>query len=77
MKIKTITQSDPLFLKTAYKYDHMIDLQNHERFIDCGEAFMRYDKGTWKIYRMPRDRIPILLGRYPSLHTAAFHASRI
>ena len=74
MKIKTITQSDPLFLKTAYKYDHLIDLQNHERFIDSGEAFMRYDQGIWKIYRMTRDRMPILLGRFTTLHTAVYRA---
>ena len=73
MKIKTITQHDPAFLKTAYKHDHLIDLQNHEGFVDDGEVFIRYDN-VWKIYRMTKERIPQLLGKFKTLHTAVYRA---
>jgi hypothetical protein len=72
LKIKTITQSDPTFLKTAYAHDHLIDLMNHERFINDGEMFLQYERGAWKIYKMPKDQIPKLLGRYKTLHSAVY-----
>ena len=74
MRIKTITQRDPNFLKLTYKHDHLIDLQNHEGFIDVGEKFLRYDQGIWKVYLMPSDRIPRLYGRFKTLHTAVYKA---
>lgn len=75
MKVKTITQSDPTFLKIAYANDHLIDLQNHERFVNTGEKFMRYDNGIWKVYKMTPDRIPRLYGKFKTLHTAIYRAS--
>ena len=74
MRVKTITQSDPAFLKTAYAHDHLIDLQNHEGFIKTGERFLRYQDGLWKVYMMTTDRIPRLYGRFKTLHTAVFRA---
>ena len=57
-KVKTITQRNPIFLKTAYKYDHLIDLQNDDRFIEAGERFITYDaeRKVWRVYKMPKDR---------------------
>ena len=77
MKIKTITQRDPIFLKTAYKHDHLIDLMNHEGFVDEGERFLRYDQGLWKLYKMTADRAPRLYGRFKTLHTAVFKARQL
>ena len=65
-KIKTITQSDPVFLKTTYHYDNLINLVNHERFVNPAEKFITYDKG-WSVYRMGRDRVPRFCGKYPNI----------
>lgn len=74
MKIKTITNRDPKFLKDAYKHDHLIDLMNHESFIDDGEKFLRYEDGIWKLFKMPKDRFPRLYGRFKTLHSAVYNA---
>ena len=72
-KIKTITNRNPMFLKTAYKYHDIVDLQNDERFICVGEKYISYD-GSWKVYKMTKDRVPRLCGRFPILHSAVFRA---
>jgi hypothetical protein len=71
--IKTITNRDPVFLKTAYKYDNLVNLQNDERFIGVGEKYISYD-GSWTVYKMTKGRIPRLCGRFDSLHRAVFRA---
>jgi len=71
--IKTITNRDPVFLKTAYKYDNLVNLQNDERFIGVGEKYISYD-GSWIVYKMTKGRIPRLCGRFDSLHRAVFRA---
>ena len=72
--IKTITDRDPIFLKTAYKHDNLIDLQNDERFIKTNEKFIRYSAGVWELYRMGKDRQRRIVGRYDKLTRAVFHA---
>lgn len=72
-KIKTITNRDPMFLKTAYKYDNLVNLQNDERFIYVGEKYITYN-GTWNVYKMTKGRLPRLCGRFDSLHRAVFRA---
>ena len=42
--VKAITQSDPTFLKTVYKHDSLVDLVNHERFVDIGERYIVYNQ---------------------------------
>ena len=53
-KVKTLTQRNPIFLQTAYKYDHLIDLQNDDRFIESGELD-RHIKGAREIYRKRKE----------------------
>ena len=74
MKVKAITQRDPEFLKTTYKYDNLVDLQNDERFIKIGEKFLRYKDGLWMVYKMNKERIPRLCGKFKTLHTAVYRA---
>ena len=57
--IKTITNRDPMFLKTAYKYDSLVNLQNDERFISVGEKYISYN-GHWNVYKMTKGRLPRL-----------------
>jgi len=72
--IKTITDHDPTFLKTAYKHDNLVDLKNDERFIKTNEKFIRYAAGVWELYRMDKDRQRRIVGRYDKLTRAVFHA---
>lgn len=71
--IKTITNRDPMFLKTAYKYDSLVNLQNDERFISVGEKYISYN-GHWNVYKMTKGRTPRLCGRFDSLHRAVYRA---
>lgn len=71
--IKTITNRDPMFLKTAYKYDSLVNLQNDERFISVGEKYISYN-GHWNVYKMTKGRLPRLCGRFDSLHRAVYRA---
>ena len=77
-KVKTITQRNPIFLQTAYKYDHLIDLQNDDRFIESGERFITYnaERKIWSVYRMPKDREKPrrLSGKYDNLISAVYCA---
>jgi len=77
-KVKTITQRNPTFLQTAYKYDHLIDLQNDDRFIESGERYITYDSDqkVWRVYKMPRDRDKPrrLSGNFDHLMSAVFCA---
>ena len=72
--VKVVTDRDPNFLKTAYRYGHLVDLQNDERFIDANERFIRYNGGIWELYRMGKDRKRRIVGRYHKLTRAYFHA---
>lgn len=73
-KIKTITNRDPMFLKTAYKYDNLVDLQNDERFICVGEKYISYCDGSWDVYKMTKGRVPRLCGRFKLLPRAVFRS---
>jgi hypothetical protein len=66
-KIKAITQSDPTFLKTAYHYDNLVNLVNHERFVNPAEKYIAYDNKGWAVYRMGRDRVPRYCGKYQNI----------
>ena len=70
-KIKTITNRSPGFLKVAYRLDHLIDLQNDQRFIKPGEVFITYDDGAWDLWR--QSDTPRYMGRYESLNKAVFY----
>lgn len=72
-KIKTITNRHPEFLKTAYAHDNLVDLHNDERFIVVGEKYISYD-GAWKVYKMTKNRVPRLCGRFKVLHSAVHRA---
>ena len=72
-KIKTITNRNPMFLQTAYKYDEIVNLQNDERFICVGEKYIAFD-GEWNVYKMTKGRVPRLCGRFASLPRAVFRA---
>ena len=77
-KVKTLTKRNPIFLQTAYKYDHLIDLQNDDRFIKSGERFITYnaERKIWSVYRMPKDREKPrrLSGNYDNLISAVYCA---
>lgn len=75
MGVKTITQSDPTFLKTVYKYDSLVDLVNHERFVNTGERYIVYAQNMWRVYKMGKDRNPRLCGYFPNLHLAVAKAN--
>jgi hypothetical protein len=66
-KIKTITQSDPTFLKTTYYYDNLVNLVNHERFVNPAEKYIIYQAKAWAVYRMGRDRVPRYCGKYDNI----------
>jgi len=70
MRVKAITQSDPTFLKTVYKHDALIDLVNHERFVETGERYIVYRSKLWRVYKMGRDREPRLCGYFPNFFQA-------
>ena len=70
-KIKTITNRSPGFLKVAYRLDHLIDLQNDQRFIKPGEVFITYDDGAWDLWRQSDP--PRYMGRYESLNKAVLY----
>lgn len=66
-RIKTITQSDPTFLKTTYAHDNLVNLVNHDRFVNDREKFITYKNKAWSVYRMGGDRVPRFCGTYTSL----------
>lgn len=66
-RVKTITQSDPTFLKTTYSHDHLVNLVNHERFINPAEKFITYKDQAWSVYRMGRDRVPRYCGKFQNI----------
>lgn len=74
IKIKAITDHRPDFLKAAYKYDNLIDLMNHERFIKAGERYIKYSPDAWKVYKMGKNRVPRYCGAYDSITRAVFYA---
>ena len=74
-KVKAITHHAPDFLKAAYKHGNIIDLMNHERFIDIGEAYITYAAPkSFRVYKMGKDRVPRYCGQYDSIMRAAFYA---
>jgi hypothetical protein len=75
MGVKAITQSDPTFLKTVYKHDSLVDLVNHERFVDIGERYIVYTQKMWRVYKMGKDRNPRLCGYFTNLHLAVANAN--
>lgn len=72
-QVKCITNRNPTFLKEAYKYSNLVDLQNDERFIEPNEKFIQYD-GVWQVWRMPKDKRPKLVGRFDNLMSAVYRA---
>lgn len=71
--IKTITNQDPMFLETAFKYDNLVNLLNDERFVCVGEKYISYN-GSWNVYKMTKGRLPRLCGRFKTLHSAVHRA---
>lgn len=74
MKVKAITHHAPEFLKAAYKYDSLIDLMNHERFINIGEGYITYTPKGFRVNKMGKNRVPRYCGVYPTITRAAFYA---
>jgi len=71
LKAKAITNHDPIFLKTVYKYDNLIDLVNHEMYLKPDEKYIKYD-GRWRVYRLDQTRLPRLQGSFNSVFGAVF-----
>jgi hypothetical protein len=74
-KVKAITHHAPDFLKQAYKHGNIIDLMNHERFINEGETYITYaPPKAFRVYKMGQNRVPRYCGQYDTIMRAAFHA---
>jgi len=69
-KVQAITQHDPVFLKTTYPLDSMIELLNHERFVKSGTKYITYEYKQWFVRKMGKDRKPRLCGHYTNVHAA-------
>ena len=73
LKVKAVTSNDPTFLKTAYKYDHLIELVNNEIYIRRNECYITY-QGQWFVYRMGLDFKPRRQGQYNNVFSAIYKA---
>jgi hypothetical protein len=69
-KVQAITHHDPVFLKTTYPLDSMIELLNHERFVKSGTKYITYEYKQWFVRKMGKDRKPRLCGHYTNVHAA-------
>lgn len=65
--IWAVTHHDPEFLKAVYKKPQ-IKLTDHERHIPTGQKYISWD-GSWRIWLMSPERVPIPKGRYPTLNS--------
>ena len=74
VKVKAITDHRPTFLKTVYKYDNLIEIMNHERFINVGEKYIKYSPESWTVYKMDKSRVPRYCGSYETITRAIFYA---
>jgi len=70
-KMNAITCREPAFLKAAYKFSHLVELQNDKKSIKRGLVFITYDDGAWDLWRQSDP--PRYLGRYESLNRAVFY----
>ena len=73
-KIKTITSPTPKFLDETFKHDALLDLCSDERQVKVGEKFIRFVDGRWMVYKMPKERMPRLCGRFDYLIKAVYRA---
>lgn len=72
--IPVITNRDPAFLKQTY--DHpLIQLTDHERHIKAGSLYITWD-GLWRIWKMTPERVPVPRGRFKTLNSAIFAATK-
>jgi hypothetical protein len=69
-KVQAITHHDPVFLKTTYPLDSMIELLNHERFVKSGSKYITYEYKQWFVRKMGSDRKPRLCGNYTNILAA-------
>jgi hypothetical protein len=46
---------------------NLINLVNHERFVNPAEKYITYQAKAWAVYRMGRDRVPRYCGKYPNI----------
>jgi hypothetical protein len=73
-KIKVITQSNPIFLKTVYKHDDLVDLQNDDRWLKRNERFITYADATWYVRRKDAEGYPRLCGSFTTFLSAIYCA---
>lgn len=71
--LRAICNHDPTFLKAVYPQP--ITLVDHERHIPSGSKYITFD-GTFKIWRMTRERVPIPLGRCNDIQGAMYLARK-
>ena len=75
LKVKTITNRAPAFLKEAYRNDDLLDLHNDERFINPGEKYLTWNAGLWRVMRMTPGKVGVYIGGSPILHRAIYLAA--
>jgi hypothetical protein len=68
--IRIITNRSPQFLKAAYRRE--TTLVDHERHIPTRSKYITWEDGTWFVWRMNTDRVPIFIGRFYDLESAMF-----
>lgn len=74
MKIIALTNHAPEFLKAVYAHP-MVDLVDHERHIKSGTRYISWD-GSWRVWKMTPERVPIPSGRFNTLNSAIFFGMR-
>lgn len=73
MKVIALANNDPRYLKETYKHP-LISHVDHERHIRAGEKYISWD-GGYRVWKMTRQRVPIPIGKFRSIHEAVSHTS--
>jgi hypothetical protein len=76
VRTKAITHHHHNFLKAAYKYDNIIDLVNHERFLRTGERYIKFEPPKRFIVMIMQD-IPRRVRIFDNIISAIFCARNI
>ena len=73
MRVMALSNHDPRYLKETYKHP-LVDHVDDVRHIPAGTRYISWD-GGYRVWRMTRQRIPVPVGRFRSIHEAISHTS--
>ena len=71
LKVKTVRSDEYEFVWTVNKYPALVELVDE---IPAG-VYIYFD-GGWRVARTGKDGYPRQRGRFPSLHSAVFNATK-